>query len=280
MHNPHTLNLPKTNVKKDRGRGEYQFGTGIWLNLLEFIINLNLDNATIKLFCKDIFVSDTVKLRAHYSSPSIYICSSHPLAIHTITKIVSPYVSIAYTGDISCLDIASVKRDSHILLIDTCSLNHWVPAASQWRDKHGSLIALVPRSPDYVAELHAIQMGIPAVVVISPSLERDLPEAIQAAANGRIWMRPETMAEYSRRSFEASKPVCISLLTQREQQIAKLIQEQFSNRDIAAALNISERTVKFHVSNILQKYHVKHRSSLLLMRARELPRHSVETRIT
>lgn len=217
----------------------------------------------------------SVIARSHCSRPYIYICSCHPLVIQVLAKAICPHASIEYEGNISKLDMTFAKRGYHILLIDTCSLDHWLPVASQWRETRGPLIALVPRSPDWIAELHAIHMGIQGVVVISPNLERELPEAIHAVVNGQIWMRPDTMAEYTRRTFEASKNVSIPSLTQREQQIVKLIQEQFSNKGIAVALNISERTVKFHVSNILQKLHVKRRSSLLLMRGRELPQDSL-----
>lgn len=212
----------------------------------------------------------TVSLQSSGSRPHVYLYSRHPFVIQVLARAISPYVSIEYQGDISDLDISLVKRGCHLLLIDTCSLDQWLPAASEWRESRGPLIAVVPRSPDHAAELHALHMGAQGVVAISPNLERELVEAIHAVINGRIWMRPDTMAEYARRSFEASTSISLAPLTRREQQIVNFIQEHFSNKRIAAALNISERTVKFHVSNILQKYQIKHRSNLFLVRSREL----------
>jgi DNA-binding CsgD family transcriptional regulator len=37
-----------------------------------------------------------------------------------------------------------------------------------------------------------------------------------------------------------------------------------SNKEIAARLNISERTVKFHVSNLLAKFGVERRQELIM----------------
>jgi DNA-binding NarL/FixJ family response regulator len=42
-------------------------------------------------------------------------------------------------------------------------------------------------------------------------------------------------------------------LTGREQEVLQLLAEGKANKEIAAALVISERTVKFHVSSILSK---------------------------
>ncbi len=42
-------------------------------------------------------------------------------------------------------------------------------------------------------------------------------------------------------------------LTEREQEVLQLLAEGLSNKEIAARLGCSERTVAFHVGNILQK---------------------------
>jgi hypothetical protein len=41
--------------------------------------------------------------------------------------------------------------------------------------------------------------------------------------------------------------------------------ENLANKEIANKLNISERTVKFHVSNLLAKYKVQRRADLILL---------------
>jgi DNA-binding CsgD family transcriptional regulator len=54
-------------------------------------------------------------------------------------------------------------------------------------------------------------------------------------------------------------------LSPREQQTLNLILRSASNKEIARALFITERTVKYHVSNILDKFGVASRRDLLLM---------------
>jgi DNA-binding NarL/FixJ family response regulator len=53
-------------------------------------------------------------------------------------------------------------------------------------------------------------------------------------------------------------------LSPRERQVMDALLENLSNKEIASQLNISERTVKFHVSSILGKYKVQRRADLIL----------------
>ncbi|HVH69980.1 MAG TPA: LuxR C-terminal-related transcriptional regulator [Candidatus Dormibacteraeota bacterium] len=53
-------------------------------------------------------------------------------------------------------------------------------------------------------------------------------------------------------------------LTQRQNEVLACIAQNLSNKEIAAKLNITERTVKFHVSILLGKYRVRRRVDLML----------------
>ena len=55
-------------------------------------------------------------------------------------------------------------------------------------------------------------------------------------------------------------------LSRREKEVLELLLENFSNKEIAGRLNISARTAKFHVSNVLAKYRVSRRADLLVTR--------------
>lgn len=60
--------------------------------------------------------------------------------------------------------------------------------------------------------------------------------------------------EFSERSPRAEE------LTDREKQVLRLVAEGATNRDIAARLNVSENTIKFHLKNILEKLHLRNRA--------------------
>ena len=54
-------------------------------------------------------------------------------------------------------------------------------------------------------------------------------------------------------------------LTARELQVLQLVAQGLPGKQIARALDISERTVKFHVSNLLNKFGVRRRADLILL---------------
>ena len=49
-------------------------------------------------------------------------------------------------------------------------------------------------------------------------------------------------------------------LSEREKEVLRLVAEGATNRDIAAKLNITENTVKYHLKNILGKLHLRNRA--------------------
>jgi len=63
-----------------------------------------------------------------------------------------------------------------------------------------------------------------------------------------------------------------SILTKREKEIFKLLIDNYTTREIAEKLFISEKTVRNHISNAMQKLSVKSRSGAVieLIRLKEL----------
>jgi DNA-binding NarL/FixJ family response regulator len=58
-------------------------------------------------------------------------------------------------------------------------------------------------------------------------------------------------------------------LTEREQEVLRAVSSGASNREVAAALHISENTVKFHMKNILDKLHLRNRAEVVAYAARK-----------
>ena len=53
-------------------------------------------------------------------------------------------------------------------------------------------------------------------------------------------------------------------ITGREREVLGTLLDNLSNKQIAERLHISERTVKFHVSNLLAKFRLPRRQDLIL----------------
>ena len=63
-----------------------------------------------------------------------------------------------------------------------------------------------------------------------------------------------------------------NILTPREKEIFQLLIDNYSTKDIAKELNISEKTVRNHISNVMQKLGVNGRASAVveLLKLQEL----------
>jgi two-component system, NarL family, response regulator LiaR len=85
----------------------------------------------------------------------------------------------------------------------------------------------------------------------------ELAQAIQAAHAGRATLAPEATAALI--NATRHKHGLGSDLTERELQVLALLAKGFSNSKIAAELNISNATTKFHLSNIFSKLGAENR---------------------
>jgi DNA-binding NarL/FixJ family response regulator len=104
-----------------------------------------------------------------------------------------------------------------------------------------------------------------------------LVEAIKTVAGGQTYLQPsvasQVIAEFNRLS--TGSPMTgdgrriASLLSQREHDIVRHLMRGLSNKEIAAGLNITEGTVKNHMTSILEKLQVTDRTSAAL-KARDL----------
>jgi DNA-binding NarL/FixJ family response regulator len=103
-----------------------------------------------------------------------------------------------------------------------------------------------------------------------------LCESVRAAAKGTSVLEPSVaarmMAELNRLSAKEGKripQVLADPLSERELAVLKLLADGCSNKEIGARLNITEGTVKNHMTNVLGKLGVLDRTQAAL-RAREM----------
>lgn len=89
----------------------------------------------------------------------------------------------------------------------------------------------------------------------------ELVRAIKAAAEGQVQLAPKAAARLMR---EVRTPDSIEELTEREIDVLRLLAQGQSNKEIARALTIGEKTVKTHVSSILSKLNVASRTQAAL----------------
>ncbi|MED1421377.1 response regulator transcription factor [Bacillus smithii] len=88
--------------------------------------------------------------------------------------------------------------------------------------------------------------------------------AIHSCMSGGITIHEEVAAKVVPKLFNHPKPAIELPLSPREKTIAILVGEGKSNREIAVELYLSVGTVKNHISQILQKLHLRDRTQLAI----------------
>ncbi|HJT56488.1 MAG TPA: LuxR C-terminal-related transcriptional regulator [Ktedonobacteraceae bacterium] len=92
----------------------------------------------------------------------------------------------------------------------------------------------------------------------------ELAQAIRTVARGELLIQPQIAGRMiSRLGQQARGNAPHEALTTREQEVLRLLARGLRNKEIAARLYVSERTVNFHLANIYQKLNVSGRTEAL-----------------
>ena len=87
-----------------------------------------------------------------------------------------------------------------------------------------------------------------------------LIDDVRQVAKGRCLMRPEVISKVVDRAQQRARTSDAGALSEREREVLELIGQGLTNRQIAARLFLSEKTVKNHVSSILRKTGLERRT--------------------
>src|ERR1700730_4123920 len=141
----------------------------------------------------------------------------------------------------------------------------------------------VPRASVYVIDAHAARQATGALLgnildqdenarllVVGDQLKEADCFALLGVAGGGFWVPRNVLSSFvdtilkspQGRRMRTNSP---TELSKREQEVLSGLLENLANKELADRLHISERTVKFHVSNLLSKFGVRRRADLILL---------------
>jgi two-component system, NarL family, response regulator YdfI len=166
---------------------------------------------------------------------------------------------VASIAPLSSLAAEPQQPDSADLVIATAEPSHFATTLQKLADAdlfRDLPVVLLAEILDPQTSAQALRMG--ARAVLPAELPRaQLLAALEAVSHGFLVAMPveaETIVAVSQiPSATNGVEELLEPLTPREQEVLRMIARGLANKEIAARLNISEHTVKFHVAAILGK---------------------------
>jgi DNA-binding NarL/FixJ family response regulator len=164
--------------------------------------------------------------------------------------------------------------------LDPPKANVYVVDAHAAKPATGALLTnLLERCPEsrlmVVGEQHndansfsMLRLGVKGLLTYVEARDQ-LIRALPLVAAGGFWVPRSVLSGFVDSILTGQgrrlKTDSVTNLSRREQEVLDSLLENLSNKEIASKLNIAERTVKFHVSNLLSKFGVRRRADLILL---------------
>jgi two-component system, NarL family, response regulator LiaR len=203
---------------------------------------------------------------------SVQVVSSHPLLTRAVEKVLARakgFPIVTLPPALNEADAIGQSNYPRLLLLDGCSLRTDLGRLAE-RCRAASpgskfLALLSPENGRFAEKTRLFYWGIDGFVDLHETWQTELPLAIRAVLRGQPWVPPEILVAFVKQAKMLLDAQLLPghSLTAREGQVLQLLMRRLTNKEVSNALGISERTVKFHVSNILGKLQLEDRRGLL-----------------
>lgn len=229
---------------------------------------------TACLPASDRVVSGSMRKASRSRHPTVCLLFSHPLVQAEFERLLTPRGFKFHARRIEAtlvpgLEPLSLPR-AQVYVIDAHAPRQATEVlVSEIHDRYASARQMVVAEKfSEVSAFALLRLGAKGLLTYSEARQQ-LPEALEAVAAGGFWVPRPLLSRFvdSILSMVSSHKAVKGPadLSRREREVLDPLLENLSNKEIASKLNISERTVKFHVSSLLSKFGVRRRSDLILL---------------
>lgn len=182
--------------------------------------------------------------------------------IRCLLENVPEFNVVGEAGDgYECISLVNKTKPNIVLLdIDMPDMNGIEALRVIKEQKMICKVIMLTRHNEIDYLMKALEIGCDGYILKESSFET-LLKAIFKVYSGNNYIEPNLMPLLNANLEEKSNvKKRISELTKREIDVLKMIASGAFNKEIASTLNISERTVKNHISNIFKKIQVSDRT--------------------
>lgn len=203
---------------------------------------------------------------------ALQVVSSHLLGVLDIERALSvqrALVDRLLPHAASEADALKHPNSPRLFLLDGCSLTLPLgPLCGRLRANSPGSKFLALLAPDSSTEAEMIRLfhwGIDGMLVLDKHWKTELPKAALALLRNPLWIPSGVLSAFVKQMKILLDRQLLpeQSLTAREGQVLQLLFRRLTNKEIAYELSVTERTAKFHVSNVLYKLGFENRKNLL-----------------
>lgn len=194
---------------------------------------------------------------------TVAIVDDHPVVIEGFSAgfLAEPGYKVVGTGATADEAIAIVKASSpDVIVMDLSMPGDVFAAISKISATTESSVVVFTAYSSLDSALRALDAGALGFVLKGASFD-ELLEAVHFASRKELYIARQYATQVMTALRARGKPEKSDVLklNLRERQIIGLLVEACTNREIATRLNLSEKTVKRHMTLLMQKLHAKNR---------------------
>jgi two-component system response regulator NreC len=202
----------------------------------------------------------------------VIIVDDHTLVRAGLSRLLQSFADVDVVAEASdarqALDMALLHRPD-LVLMDLS-----LPGRSGL-DAMSDVLAAVPRTRVVIMSMHddpahvrdALDRGATGFVV-KDAAPLELELALRAAAAGQLFLSPQISAQMIAPMLGREKPAGVAALSPRQREILRQIGRGQSNKEIAASLGISVKTVETHRARMMESLGCRRANDLVLLAAK------------
>jgi len=200
------------------------------------------------------------------SAIKVVVVDDHPLFRSGVVRTLEEEDGIEVVAEGASAEEALDLVARHVptvALLDISMPGNGISAAKRIAETHpGVRIAMLTVSENDQDVMKALEVGAIGYVLKGVGAG-DLVGMIRGVAQGESYVSPSLAARLlvAMKSAKAAPSTrsALASLTEREEQILRLVANGLSNKEVGRELDLQEKTVKHHMTSILQKLHARNR---------------------
>jgi DNA-binding NarL/FixJ family response regulator len=194
----------------------------------------------------------------------ILVVDDHPIVREGLVAVLEDQSEFQVVGAVKSAEealarAASLRPDVILLDLELPGMSGIEAIARLTQASGGQVIVFTAYETDERV-FGAIQSGAKGYLLKGASVE-EIARAIEAVHGGGCYLEARVAAKVV--AQVGSPRRASGLLSEREGQVLRRVAEGLSNKQIAHALGITERTVKFHLTSLFTKLDAENRAQLV-----------------